>query len=560
MWGKRLFTHINTKSVLVLIVSLATLGSGFLNLFSLIGPGLPNRLNALHEIFPIAFLHVSRFLTLIIGFTLVVSSINIFKRKRRAYHIVLLLLSFSVIFHLTKGLDYEEATLSLVLIVLLISARSSFTVNSGIPGPGSWGIRLLLAVLAAFTYGVVGFWFLDTKDFGINFTLADSVHRTFQHLALIGDPELIPRTRYAMWFLDSLSLISIMAIAYSVLSIFMPVIYRYRTLPRERLIAKGIAEKYGCDSQDYFKLWADKAFFFSPSKNSFIAYGVGSNFAVALADPVGPEEEIEETIRNFMEFCRENDWRVAFHQALPHFLPIFKKLGFRKLKIGDDAIVDLNKFSISGSRMKDLRNTMNKMEKSGIGIKTFEPPVDDKTILELKEVSDEWLKIPGRRERGFTLGMFDPNYIKSTAVLAAVDAQGRILSFVNIIPSFRAGEATVDLMRRREEAPNGIIDYLIVKLLESLKNKGYERFNLGMAPMSGFRENDEASIEEKTIYYFSKRMNFLFSFAGLRLHKSKFASYWEPRYTIYKNPLDLPKLAIAIGNLTELNGQKVWFE
>lgn len=560
MWGKRLFTHINTKSVLVLIVSLATLGSGFLNLFSLIGPGLPNRLNALHEIFPIAFLHVSRFLTLIIGFTLVVSSINIFKRKRRAYHIVLLLLSFSVIFHLTKGLDYKEATLSLVLIVLLISARSSFTVNSGIPGPGSWGIRLLLAVLAAFTYGVVGFWFLDTKDFGINFTLADSVHRTFQHLALIGDPELIPRTRYAMWFLDSLSLISIMAIAYSVLSIFMPVIYRYRTLPRERLIAKGIAEKYGCDSQDYFKLWADKAFFFSPSKNSFIAYGVGSNFAVALADPVGPEEEIEETIRNFMEFCRENDWRVAFHQALPHFLPIFKKLGFRKLKIGDDAIVDLNKFSISGSRMKDLRNTMNKMEKSGIGIKTFEPPVDDRTILELKEVSDEWLKIPGRRERGFTLGMFDPNYIKSTTVLAAVDAQGRILSFVNIIPSFRAGEATVDLMRRREEAPNGIIDYLIVKLLESLKNKGYERFNLGMAPMSGFRENDEASIEEKTIYYFSKRMNFLFSFAGLRLHKSKFASYWEPRYTIYKNPLDLPKLAIAIGNLTELNGQKVWFE
>ncbi len=557
---KRLLTHINTKSVLVLIVSLATLGSGFLNLFSLIGPGLPNRLDALHEIFPIAFLHISRFLTLIIGFTLVVSSINIFKRKRRAYHIVLLLLSFSVIFHLTKGLDYEEATLSLILIVLLISARSSFTVNSGIPGPGSWGIRLLLAVLAAFTYGVVGFWFLDTKDFGINFTLADSVHRTFQHLALIGDPELIPRTRYAMWFLDSLSLISIMAIAYSVFSIFRPVIYRYRTLPRERLLAKGIAEKYGCDSQDYFKLWADKSFFFSPSKNSFIAYGVGSNFAVALADPVGPEEEIEETIRNFMEFCRENDWRVAFHQALPHFLPIFKKLGFRKLKIGDDAIVDLNKFSISGSRMKDLRNTMNKMEKSGIGIKIFEPPVDDKTILELKEVSDEWLKIPGRRERGFTLGMFDPNYIKSTAVLAAVDAQGRILSFVNIIPSFRAGEATVDLMRRREEAPNGIIDYLIVKLLESLKNKGYERFNLGMAPMSGFRENDEASIEEKTIYYFSKRMNFLFSFAGLRLHKSKFASYWEPRYTIYKNPLDLPKLAIAIGNLTELNGQKVWFE
>jgi phosphatidylglycerol lysyltransferase len=560
MWVKRLSTHVKTKSALLLIVSLATLGSGLLNLFSLIGPGLPNRLRALHEFFPMAFLHISRFLTLIIGFTLVVTSINIYKRKKRAYHIVLLLLSLSVIFHMTKGLDYEEATLSLILIFLLLSVRSVFTVRSGVPDPGSWGIRLLLALLAAFTYGVLGFWFLDRREFGINFHLADSVHRTFEYLVLIGNPDLIPRTRYARWFLDSLYVISIMAIAYSIFSVFIPVIYKYRTHPRERLLAKGIAEKYGSDSQDYFKLWADKSFFFSPSRNSFIAYGVWSNFAVALADPVGPDDEIEETVRSFMEFCRENDWRVAFHQARTHFLTVFKKLGFRKLKIGDDAIVDLKCFSISGNRMKDIRNTINRIEKSGIRVKIFEPPVHDETIHELKDVSDEWLRIPGRRERGFTLGMFDPHYIKSTEVLAAEDEQGRVLAFVNIIPSFRAGEATIDLMRRREETPNGVIDYLIVKLLELLKSKGYERFNLGMAPMSGLREDDEASIEEKTIYYFSKRMNFLFSFAGLKLHKSKFATYWEPRYTIYRNTRDLPKLALAIGNLTELHGQKVGFE
>ncbi|MFI5324311.1 MAG: hypothetical protein ACHQ6U_12470 [Thermodesulfobacteriota bacterium] len=106
----KLISHVRTKYALVLIVSLATLGSGLLNLFSLIGPGLPNRLIVLHEFFPIGFLHIFRFLTLIIGFTLVVSSINIYKRKRRAYHIVLLLLSLSVVFHMIKGLDYEEAT------------------------------------------------------------------------------------------------------------------------------------------------------------------------------------------------------------------------------------------------------------------------------------------------------------------------------------------------------------------------------------------------------------------------------------------------------------------
>jgi phosphatidylglycerol lysyltransferase len=226
----------------------------------------------------------------------------------------------------------------------------------------------------------------------------------------------------------------------------------------------------------------------------------------------------------------------------------------RKLKIGEDAVTDLKSFSISGNRMKDLRNTVNRLEKQGIRIRLFDPPIDDGVITELKEVSDEWLKIGGRRERGFTLGAFRRDYIKSTAVITAADAGGRILAFLNVIPSFRAGESTIDLMRRREDSPNGIIDYLILKLIERLKNEGYERFNLGMAPMSRITENESPSIEEKTVYFFSKRMNFMFSFSGLRLHKSKFATCWEPRYTIFRNALDLPKLAIAIGNLTRLDG------
>lgn len=551
---KGLTAGFDSKNLLVSIVSIATLGSGFLNLFSLIGPGLPERLRVLEEIFPVDFIHFSRFLTLILGFTLVVSSINIYKRKKRAFYIVMLLLSLSAVFHLTKGLDYEEAGFCLILIAILISARSTFTVRSGIPDPGSLGIRLVLAVLAAFAYGVAGFWFLDRREFGINFTVADSVQKTLRYLTLIGDPGLVPHTRYANWFLDSLYVISVTAMAYSVLSVFRPVIYKYRTHPRELLLAKSIAEQYGRDSQDYFKLWTDKSFYFSPSGRSFISYGVWSSFAVAMADPVGPEEEIEETIRGFVEFCRENDWRLAFHQAMSDYLHIYGMLGLRKLKIGEDAVTDLKSFSISGNRMKDLRNTVNRLEKQGIRIRLFEPPLDDGLITELKGVSDEWLKIGGRRERGFTLGAFGYDYIKSTAVIAAADAGGRILAFLNIIPSFRAGESTIDLMRRREDSPNGIIDYLILKLIERLKNEGYERFNLGMAPMSSIRENEAPSIEEKTVYFFSKRMSFMFSFSGLRLHKSKFATCWEPRYTIFRNALDLPKLAIAIGNLTRLDG------
>ncbi len=547
-----MITLIKSRAVLIWIVTLITLASGLVNLISLIGPSLPNRLAILENIFPLELLHLSRFLTLIIGFALIVSSINIYKRKHRAFQIVFTLLCLSVLFQLTKGLDYEEALICFVLIVFLLFVRKSFTVKSSIPNLSLGIIRLLLAIIVAFGYGVVGFWLLDQKEFGINFTIGDSVHKTLSFLSLAGDPALVPRTHYARWFLDSIYVISITAIAYSIFTLYRPAIYIFRILPGERHIAKELAAKYGRDSQDFFKLWPDKSLFFSSSKTCFLAYSVGASFAVALADPVGPEEEIEETIKIFMEFCNENDWRLAFHQTLPNYLSIYMRLGFKKLKIGEDAIVDVAHFTIEGKAMKEFRHIINKMEKSGIHTQLFEPPIDDKTILELKNVSDEWLQIPGRRERSFTLGMFEPSYVKSTIIFAAVDENGDVLAFVNIIPSYRRGEATIDLMRRRSVVPNGMMDYLLLKLFVYNKEKGFERFSLGMAPMSGFREHEEASAEEKAIHYFFQHLNFIFSFTGLRQYKSKFATYWEPRYTMYRNPLDLPRLAIALGKVSEV--------
>jgi phosphatidylglycerol lysyltransferase len=536
-----------------------------MNIFSVIGPVIPERkelllellpVESLHQVFPISFLHLSRFFTLLIGFALIISSVNIYKRKKRAFQGVFLLSCLSALFHLTKGLDYEEAIFSLFLVVVLFLTRKSFTVKSSIPDL-RWGvIRLGIAAIVALAYGVAGFWFLDPKEFGINFTIGDSIRRTLLFFSLVGDPQVVPRTRYALWFVDSLYLMTITAFLYSGFALFRPVIYRFRTLARERALATDIAFKYGCSSLDYFKLWPDKSYFFSTSLNCFLAYRVGGSFAVVLGDPVGPEEEIEATIRKFMELCKENDWGLAFHQTLPDFLPIYRRLGFRKLKIGDEAIVDLTRFSLQGKTMKEFRNKINQIEKSGIHIFQYESPIPDEVFLRVKEVSDEWLRIPGRRERGFTLGVFEPSYIRSTSLFTAIGKDGKILAFVNIIPSYRKGETTVDVMRRRADAPNGIMDYLFVKLFLYNQEKGFERFSLGMAPMSGFREREEASPEERAVHYFFQHLNFLFSFKGLRQYKAKFASFWEPRYAIYRNVFDLPKLVFALNRVSELNDNR----
>lgn len=541
------------RAILLWLVTLVTLGSGLLNLYSVIGPALPERKAILEEIFPLEFLHLSRFITVLIGFALVISSINIYKRKTRAWWSVMLLAVASILFHFTKGLDYEEATLSLILVVVLILARKIFTVKSSLPD-WRWGmLRFSLAVVAAFAYGVAGFWFLEPRQFGINFHWHDAFHRTFEFLTLQPDPQIVPHTRYARWFLDSLNLITVTTIGYSLFALFRPVIYRFRTAPHERARAAQMVSHHGRSSLDFFKSWPDKSIFFAKAQNSFVAYRLGANFAVALGDPVGPESEMEQTIGEFMEFCRENDWGIAFHQTLPDFLPIYKKLGFRKLKIGDDAVVDLTAFSLAGNTRKEMRQAVNRLEKSGIHTVAYEPPIPEETLLQLKEVSDEWLQIPGRRERRFTLGLFEPNYIRSTPVLTAADNSGKIQAFVNIIPSFAKGEATIDLMRRRTAAPNGVMDYLLVKLFLQSQEKGLTRFNLGMAPMSGFQEKEDASPEEKAIHYFFQHLNFLFSYTGLRQYKAKFASFWEPRYDVLRSLLDLPRLGVALSKVAEID-------
>jgi phosphatidylglycerol lysyltransferase len=536
------------------VVAFVVLGSGLVNVFSVIGPALPNRASVVRGLFPLEFIHLSRFSTLLIGFALIISSINIYKGKKRAFQLVFLLTLLSIVFHLTKGLDYEEAIVSGVLLALLLLTRKRFAVRSSIPDVRAAINRLAVAFMAALLYGIAGFWLLDRREFGIDFTIGDSVHRTLLFLSLVGDPQVVPRTGYARWFVDSMYLMTGTAIIYSLFAVFRPVVYRYRTLPQERKLVESLTRSHGRSSLDYFKYWPDKTFFLSPTQQCYIAFKVGAGHAMVLGDPVGPEAEIEPTIRSFVDFCRENDWRVAFHQTLPDFLPIYRSLGFRKLKIGDDAIVVLSEFSLEGRKFKKLRHNINQLEKEGFRLLHYAPPIGPDILAQVKDVSDGWLQIPGRRERTFTLGCFDPEYVRHTPVYAVVDGQGKMLAFANEIPSFRKGEATIDLMRHRADAPNNAMDYLFTKLFLAKKEEGFAFFSLGMAPLAGFEEREEASLEEHAVHNFIQRLNFLFSYQGLKLYKAKFATRWEPRYLVYRNVLSLPMVARAIAEVSEIRG------
>lgn len=540
-------------SLIALFLAVLTLTSGLLNLFSVIGgPSYPH---ALTKIFPVELIRLAKTVTLLLGFVLILSAVNVYGRKRRAWVLVVILSGVSTIFHMLRG-HYAEMLVFLALVAVLLLTQNMFSVRSSVPRVRETLLRLVIAGTVAIGYSIAGFWFLDEKHFGVNFHIGDSIATTFRFLSLTGDPRLVPHTRYALWFLNSLYLVGIAAVIYSAFALFRPVIYRLRILPRERMWAVEIARRYARTSLDYFKLWPDKSYFFSSSRQCFIAYRVGGNVALALGDPVGPEEEIEPTLWEFIDFCHDNGWSVGLHQTLPDFLPLYGHLHLKKLKIGDDAIVDTRNFTLEGKAKKEFRYKVRQLEAIGVRTREYQPPLPDDVLAHLKEVSDEWLQIPGRRERRFTLGLFDISYVRSTPVLVAVDKQEKILGFVNLISIPKQKEVSMDLMRRRTDAPNGIMEYLFVKLFLYAKDHGFERVNLGMAPMAGFQEREHASAEERAIHSFFQQLNFLFSFRGLRHYKAKFATSWEPRYLVYRHALDLPRMALALRRVSELQADE----
>jgi uncharacterized membrane protein YuzA (DUF378 family) len=122
------------QGFIALVLAGITLGSGFLNLISVVGGASQPKL--LTALFPLEFSGLSRILAILIGFALIVSSLNIFKRKKRAWAIVMALSTFSAIFHLSREPNYEEALLSSALLLLLGLTRNIFTVKSGRPDFG----------------------------------------------------------------------------------------------------------------------------------------------------------------------------------------------------------------------------------------------------------------------------------------------------------------------------------------------------------------------------------------------------------------------------------------
>ncbi len=526
--------------------------TGLLTVLAAISHPFPRRFDRLQQYSLIGPHEFSRTFTVVAGFFLIFLSWSLWRRKRMAWIAALVILVVSSVGPLVKGHDHVLLVLSMTNVLLLLLHRGHFRVRSDVPTMRQGVIRFGLSLLFALVYGTVGFFLIDERAFGTDFGVRQAIGETLRLFFSLGTRSATPRTGYGNWFVDSLTLVGIVSLAYATFSLVRPVVWRRRTLPSDRREAASLIDQWGDSALDFFKTWDDKVFFFSSNRQGVVAFGQARSSAIVLGDPVATSpEEFERVLGEFLDYCDANDWGVAFHQVPATRLEQYAAAGLSAIKIGEEAVIDVTSFTLQGRPMKALRSSINRLEREEYRAVYMSPPLTDEDLDRLRLVSDEWLGLSGRRERGFTLGRFADDYVRSHPVMAIEDSEGNLLAFANIIPDWAKGEATIDLMRRRVELPNGIMDLLQVRLIEHFRDAGFEGYSLGMAPFYNVGEQPGAPVIERAIRLLYDHVSRVFSYKGLHNYKAKFLPKWEPRYLVYSSETSLPAIILALIQLTE---------
>jgi phosphatidylglycerol lysyltransferase len=527
----------------VLIFSL-----GILNIVSVLTPALPERLKLLKDYLLVDIVSFSNSFVLVAGLFLLVTAAFMLRGLRTAWWFAIGLSVLSIFGHITKGIDYEEASIAFLILGSLIATRKEYYVKTN-PRLGTVGLQTaLLSIAAVMLYGVVGFYFLDKKHFQIDFNILQSFQYTLQNFFLIGSSDLVPHDSFARDFIYLIKISGFASITFLVYSLVRPLVFRITPNEEEIERAKSLTQQYGNSALDFFKTYSDK-FIFAPSGiNAYISYRVSRNFAVVLETPVAENtDEMRKCIISFSKYCYDNGLKEIYYRVPKESLNVFNELSRKSLFLGQEGVVELGTFTLEGGERKSIRNALNKISEQGYTTHIYNPPLRDGLIQKLKAVSDEWLKLTERSEIIFSQGMFVEKEIKEQTIITVENREEKIIAFLNIIPDFVKNEGTYDLLRKTADAPNGIMDHILVELFKYFKTIDIKYVNLGFAPMSGL--DDPHNFTEKSMKFAYEKIRSFSHYKGQREYKEKFKPQWNDRFLIYTNDYDLLQVPAVLASV-----------
>ncbi len=516
--------------------------AGCVDLISTLTPPLRGRLGELLGLVPLAAPEAASFIAAASGVGLVLLAGGVRRGQRRAWAVALAVLIASAAANLLKGLDIEEALVSVVAIGYLAGRRKYF--GAGIDHRASRRAAVVLAgtallgVAAALAISVAG-----------HVPFLDVATGLFRRVAGLSPRPVPAGVRLASAAVTSLLVVGAGGTLWLLLR-------ARRLLPAATTEgdqrAWSLVERHGCGTLDYFALRDDKARYVWG--DTVVAYTVRGGVALVSPDPIGPADERAGAWEAFRLHAADNGWTVAVVGAGDEWLPTYRAAGLTVLYAGDEAVVDVGTFSLEGGRNKTLRQAFNRVRKAGYTVGFHDPAnLDPQLAHDLAAMMSQSRR--GDVERGFSMTLsrlFDP---RDRGLLLAVASgpDGKPAAFCQYVPA-GPGCFSLDLMRRTTgEHPNGLTDFVVISTIEHVRALGGLRVGLNFATLRGVLAGETGdSLWQQAQRMVLRRLGQDMQIESLWRFNAKYDPVWVPRYVAVDGCERFAAVVIAIASVESL--------
>ncbi|WP_394438586.1 phosphatidylglycerol lysyltransferase domain-containing protein [Streptomyces sp. SGAir0957] len=494
---------------------------------------------------------VTRAATLVAGVLLVLLARGLRRRKRRAWEAAVALLAVSALVQGVRHHAFVAATVSALLCAALVVLRAEFRAESDPRGRSRALGNLLLLGAVSIGLGllIVGIRADQEAGHGISFT--DRLQQVLYGLAGMAGPLTYDDDRVGDIVgacLLALGLLTASTTAYLALR---PV--RLTADDDSSRLRALLAREGRRDSLGYFALRGDKTVLYSATGKAAIAYRIVSGVALAGGDPLGDPEAWPGAIKDFLNQCARHAWTPAVMGCSELGAHIWtREGGLHALELGDEAIVDCADFALTGRAMRNVRQMVHRIERSGYTCQVHRvSALSDEEKQHLREAAAAWRG--SATERGFSmaLGRFgdpsDSDCVVVTAHQTAADGTQRIRALLHFVPWGEDG-LSLDLMRRDRTADPGLNELLIVAALRAAPGLGIARVSLNFAVFRAALARGERIGAGPVLRGWRALLVFLsrwFQIESLYRFNAKFRPRWQPRFVVYPTARDLPRIGWA---------------
>jgi lysyl-tRNA synthetase, class II len=520
---------------------------GLADIVAIFRTDLVHKLHKIDYLVPGTLTTVTRTADLIIGLMLLMLAHGLRRRKRRAWQAVAALLAFDIAIHFTNTHRMATTIVAAVLLIALLYFRDEFYAEGD--HRTRWRALWVFGCLIVADVAIGLSYILLAKGLVTNYSFGQRVREVIYGLVGVSGPvQWMPEARGDLFaiFAGALGIFTLVVTGYLFLR---PAAPRARLGLADAARVRELLGKYGDrDSLGYFALRDDKSVIWSPTGKACICYRVVSGVMLASGDPIGDPEAWPGVIGPFLDEAARHAWVPAVMGCSELGAEVWCREGsLTALELGDEAIVNVADFSLSGRSMRNVRQMVNRVSKNGYVAEVRRVgDIPQREIDAILRGADSWRG--SQTERGFSMALGRIGAVgDESCVLATATENGMVRAVLQLVPWGTDG-LSLDLMRRDKAAQPGLNDFLIVETIKAASDLGVKRISLNFAVFRAALERGERIGAGPVLRAWRSVLIFLskwFQIESLYKFNAKFGPVWQPRFFVFPSTKDTPRIAVA---------------